>query len=262
MIQSDFSGKLIDETSKLGSKIYDDLAQPSIKEVGDVLGRSVKLLLSPVRGMCWGFEQIEKVVTEELENRLNKIPEENHKTPDPEIAVPLMQALQYTAQNETLREMYLNLLANAMDSSKDKDVHPSFVELIKQMNSLDAKVFEKLSLTQGYQQVINPQVTITETNRWYGNATPEWFIGWTIPGFSIFDVSASLVRLGKFGIIELMYDQTLVMNDSEELKAHPELIQILTAYRTAYPDKTLDLTFTDSVIYVNEYGQQFRRVCM
>ena len=143
-----------DGVSQVAPEIYKDLAQPAFQEVGTVAGRSAKALLSPVRAMLWGWERIEDVVVNGVNKRLESIPENRLKTPDPEIAVPLIQALSYTAQNETLREMYLNLLSNSMDIEKVKTVHPSFVELIKQMSSLDAKVFDKLSDTKGYQKIM------------------------------------------------------------------------------------------------------------
>lgn len=71
-----------------------------------------------------------------------------------------MQALTYTAQNETLREMYVNLLANSMNTDKNSVVHPSFVEIIKQMNSLDAKVFDEIAKTNAYQKVMNPKIML------------------------------------------------------------------------------------------------------
>lgn len=264
MIPSDPSDKLIDEASKLAPKVYDDLAQPAAKEIGQVAGRTVKALLSPIRAMLWGWERIEKVVNEGMEKRLNNIPEENLKTPDPEIAVPALQALSYTAQNETLREMYLNLLANSMDSSKDKFVHPSFVELIKQMNSLDAKVFEKLNEQLGYINVVNPYLSLVGTNQNYVNALPEWFTGWVIPDYDIFEVSASIIRLGKFGIIELLFDRTTGGGTPPDhnLATHESLVTILQMYRTRMPNQEITITYTDSIIYVNEYGKQFKKACL
>lgn len=261
MIPSDPSNKLIDEASKLAPKVYEDLAHPATKEIGHVAGRTVKALLSPLRAMLWGWERIEQVVTEGMEKRLNNIPIENLKTPDPEIAVPAIQALSYTAQNETLREMYLNLLANSMDSTKDKDVHPSFVELIKQMNSLDAKVFKILSQNLGYQEIINPYVTIVELKKHFINGAPEWFMGWDIPGHDIFEVSASIVRLGKFGLIDLLYDRT-ASDASGTLKSHPLLVELLQRFKNLNPGIQIDITATDSVLYINEYGKQFIKACI
>ena len=254
--------KVIEEASKLLPEVYKDLAQPIAKEIGTVLGRSAKALLFPIRGFLWGWEKIEQVVTEGVEKRFEKIPEEKRKTPDPEIAVPIMQVLTYTAQNETLREMYLNLLANSMNTDKEKDVHPSFVELIKQMNSLDAKVFDKLTNVKGYQKAINPYISILKENKNFIDATPEWFLGWTIEGYNIFDISSSLIRLSKFGLIELMFDRTAGKDGYQQLKEHQVLLEILDKYRQLNPEFELEITETKSIVYVNEYGKQFKKACM
>lgn len=253
--------KITDEAAKLAPEVYKDLVQPAAKEVGVVAGRSVKALLSPVRGFLWGWEQIEKLVVDGVNKRLENIPEEQRKTPEPEIAVPLIQALSYTAQNETLREMYLNLLANAMDSSMDKTVHPSFVELIKQMNSTDAKVFEKLSSVKGYQKALNPSIAIKNQRKVFIGATPEWFVGWKIDGFDIFEISSSIIRLSKFGLVELMFDRTAGKDSYDELKAHEELTAILNRYQAANLTAELEVTAMNSILYVNEYGKQFKSAC-
>jgi hypothetical protein len=252
---------MMEEASKLIPEVYKDLAKPATQEVGNIAGRTVKALLSPVRAFLWSWEKIEEVVEEGINKRFEKIPEEHRKSPDPEIAVPLMQALTYTAQNETLREMYLNLLANAMDSSKDKKVHPSFVELIKQMNSLDAKVFDKLSLDKGYQKVINPHISLKGKGKTFIDATPEWFLGWTISEYDIFDISSSIVRLSKFGLVELLFDRTAGKDEYDELKNHQELKNILSKYQVANIGTELEIIGTKSILYVNEYGKQFLSAC-
>jgi hypothetical protein len=254
--------EITDEAKKLLPQIYADVAQPAVKEIGSVLGRSVKALLTPLRGFLWGREQIERIVIEGVEKRLESRPEENMKTPDPEIAVPVIQALSYTAQNETLREMYLNLLANSMDKSQDKNVHPSFVEIIRQMNTLDARLFKILSPITGYLSAINPSINIIGENKFLVNKTPEWFIDVSINGYDAFDISASLVRLGRLGIIELMYDRTAGKGRSEELKKSPLLLSVLKKCQSEHPDLQLEIGTTDSLIHINEFGKQFARSCL
>ena len=254
--------KLTDEVTRLAPEVYKDLVKPAAQEVGVVAGRSAKALLSPVRAFLWSWERIEQLVVDGVNRRFEKIPEKQRKTPDPEIAVPLIQSLTYTAQNDTLREMYLNLLANSMNAAMDKNVHPSFVDLIKQMNPLDAHVFEKLAGEAGYQKVINPNVAIKNQGKIFINAVPEWFIGWKIDGHDIFETSASMLRLSKFGLIELMFDRTAGSESYDELRIHPELVPILDRYRRANPSLELELTATHSILYVNEYGRQFKAACM
>jgi hypothetical protein len=262
--------EITDEAKKLLPQVYADAAQPTVKEIGDVLGRFVRVLLAPLRVFLWGWEQIEQILIEGVAQRLKSRPEENLKTPDPEIAVPLMQTLSYTAQNETLREMYLNLLANSMDKLQEKNVHPSFVEIIRQMNTLDAKLFKVLAPKNGYLPVINPYISVVRESmlrivgecRFLINKTPEWFIGMNIDGYDAFDISASLVRLRRLGIIELMYDKGIRQDRIEELKRSPVLVSILKQCQSEYPDLRLEIYTTDSVIHVNEFGKQFARSCL
>lgn len=261
MVDPESSNEIIKEVKALTGEVYKDIAKPALQEVGSVAGRTVKALLFPIRGLLWGWEKIEEMVEDGLKKRLDKIPEERRKSPEPEIAVPLLQALTYTAQNETLREMYINLLANSMDKEKDKVVHPSFVEIIKQMNALDAKVFERLSSAYGYQTIINPTIGLINESKFLGSATPDWYMGWTINGYTEFDVSASLVRISKFGLIELMLDRTTGVEGYEEIKQNKFLIDILMQKKIENPNYQLEIKKTDSIVYVNEYGKQFKSAC-
>ncbi|MGQ7944447.1 DUF4393 domain-containing protein [Flavobacterium sp. WC2509] len=261
MIDKETSKEIINEVKALTTEVYKDTASPALQEVGSVAGRTVKALLSPLRGMLWGWERIEGYVEESVKKRLDKIPEDKRKSPEPEIAVPLLQALTYTAHNETLREMYINLLANSMNADKENIVHPSFVELIKQMNSLDAKVFDELSKTNHYQKILNPKIMLKGQGKFFSNATPEWYVGWTIEGFSEFDVSASFVRLSKFGLIELMFDRTAGKDGYAEIRNTQFLLAILTKYQLADTNSELEIGGTESIVYVNEYGLQFKNAC-
>ena len=246
---------------ELSKEIYKDAASPAVSEVGKVAGRSVKALLSPIRGFLWCWEKIEEYVEQAVQKKLEGVPEERLKSPEPEIAVPLIQSLSYTAQNETLRDMYIALLANSMDKSKQNVVHPSYVEIIRKMNRLDALVFENLSASSGYIKVVNPQISISGTNKIYTNSLPEWYLGWTVDGYDEFAVSASLVRLSKFGIIELMYDRSIEDADYSGLKHTPFIEKMLAGHQAVHPNEVLCVTETKSVVFVNEYGKQFREAC-
>lgn len=261
MIDPESSKEILNEAKALTPEVYKDIAKPALQEVGSVAGRTVKALLSPIRGMLWGWEQIEMFVEEGVKKKFERIPEERRKSPEPEIAVPLLQALTYTAQNETLRDMYINLLANSMDSDKEKVVHPSFVEIIKQMNTLDAKVFEKLAQSFHYQKIINPTIAVKNEAKFLSNATPDWYLGWTIEGYTEFDVSASLVRISKFGLIELMLDRTAGKDGYDVLENTKFLTDTLEIFKIRNPHLELEIKSTESIVYVNEYGQQFKSAC-
>lgn len=261
VLDPESSKEIFNEAKALAPEVYKDVAKPALQEVGSVAGRTVKALLSPLRGLLWGWEKIEVFVENAVKERLDRIPDDKRKSPDPEIAVPLLQALTYTAQNETLRDMYVNLLANSMNIDKNNIVHPSFVEIIKQMNSLDAKVFDELAQETGYQKILNPKIMLKGQGKFFSNATPEWYTGWKIDGYSEFDVSASLVRLSKFGLIELMFDRTAGNDGYEEIRQKPFLQSIFHKYKLENPTIELEIGGTESIFYVNEYGLQFKNAC-
>jgi hypothetical protein len=249
----------VEESKALVKPVYEDLAQTAVKEVGTTLGRTVHTLLFPVRGLCWGFEKIEEIVTSGLEKRLEKVSEDKRHTPEPEIAVPLMQALTYTAQNDTLREMYLNLLANAMNGDYDKVVHTSYVEIIKQMNRLDVLVFTKIAKENGYIKAITPNIALKGTDKVFSKALPMWFLGWVIEEFDIFDISACLVRLSRLGLIDLMYDRTAGSDNYDELESSDLIVSWVNAYRVKHD---VELVSMKNVLFVNEFGQRFAEACL
>jgi hypothetical protein len=124
---------------------YDDALQPVAKEAGKALGtigKTVNIVLAPLRGMVWSWEQIEIYISDVVERKIRarKVPVERIITPDPDVAVPALEAMRYSK----LRENYANLLATAMDSATAAEAHPSFVEILKQLTSDEAKILEYL----------------------------------------------------------------------------------------------------------------------
>jgi hypothetical protein len=95
--------------------------------------------------MVWSYEKIKEQFIPRLEEKLKSVPAENIITPEPSIAVPVIEALRYTGHNDELRELFSSLLAAAMNSDTAFKAHPSFVELIKQINSDEAKIIKLFS---------------------------------------------------------------------------------------------------------------------
>ena len=124
---------------------YDDALQPVARETGKALGtlgKTINMALSPLRGFVWSWEQIESYVSQTIERKLNerKVPKERIQIPDPDVAVPTLEALRYSK----LRENYANLLATSMDSATSKQAHPAFAEILKQLTPDEAKIIEFL----------------------------------------------------------------------------------------------------------------------
>ena len=57
--------------------------------------------------------------------------------------------------NEELRNMYANLLASSMNKTVKNHVHPSFVEIIKQLSPDEAKILQRI-----YRDKVLPTVSV------------------------------------------------------------------------------------------------------
>ena len=131
------------ETAKAVTKeVYADVGHPIAKPTGELVGlvpRAIRAALAPVEK--WVLEREYNVAETKklLEEKLKNIPPEQIEAPEVHIAVPALQYISYCMDNDELRDMYANLLANSMNKVVKNGVHPGFVEIIKQLCPDEAK---------------------------------------------------------------------------------------------------------------------------
>jgi hypothetical protein len=98
-------------------EIYQDAAQPAVKQVGQALEKTIKtarFVLAPVEYIAAQHVRWERY----LERISEKVPEENLIEADPQIAGPVFENLRYAKENSLIAEMFLNLLARAIDKER------------------------------------------------------------------------------------------------------------------------------------------------
>jgi hypothetical protein len=149
---------IIDATTSLvkAIPIYEDLLQPAAQELGSTLvtlAKTVNIALSPVSLMVWSYDRIKEFVLIDLSEKLRKTPQENIVTPNPMVAGPALEALTYAGNDKTLRNMYANLIANAMDEKTKSVAHPSFVEVIKQLSPQEALILLLISQQNKFPEI-------------------------------------------------------------------------------------------------------------
>jgi len=76
---------------------------------------------------------------EDLAAKMADVPDEEVRTPKASIAGPAMQGLGFSLDELSLKDMYLELLAHASDSRTSDDAHPSFADVIRQLDSVEAE---------------------------------------------------------------------------------------------------------------------------
>ena len=95
-------------------KIYDNLASGTVREVGDLAKNTVKAarcVLAPIDYLATQQDRFQRY----LERVNNKVPEDQRVNAHPQIADPVMDNLKYVEEESVITEMFLNLLARAID---------------------------------------------------------------------------------------------------------------------------------------------------
>lgn len=194
---------------------YDDVVKDVAKETGKALGlipRTINAALLPLRIWIerqeYNLEETKKLLAIKLEH----INPEKIVTPEPYIAIPVMQAISYCMDSEELRNLYANLLAKSMIKATKDDIHPSFVEIIKRMSPRDASNMEVISKSGISLPVAKFQVYSGGPGRpIYKNRYQEIFL--TNPHYlDIPKQSISINVLINLGLIEINYDSPVMDN--------------------------------------------------
>ena len=126
-------------------KIYDDTLHPAAVSFGDILSyfpRTLGVWLQKWKKWVIKKEVDFALFEKELYEKLKDTPEEKLSEPEPYVIIPLIQQYSYSYTNEQLRKMYINLLVSSMNTDKKWDVHPSFVDLIRQLTPDESKLIE------------------------------------------------------------------------------------------------------------------------
>jgi len=80
---------------------------------------------------------------EKYEQKIKDIPKDNIKEVEPEIAIPIIEKLSYTS-NEDLANAYANLLANASQKDKVNLIHPGFINKLQNLAPDEVNILEYL----------------------------------------------------------------------------------------------------------------------
>lgn len=256
--------KAIVEAAKGQAKeIYDDGLKPAIQEIGGALGTVFGLvnnvIFYPLKlanvTLKYKYEQF--IV--DMESRANKIPEDKIIEPPLNIVGPTMEALKYTIDTEELREMYLNLLSSSMNIETVKYSHPGYVDIIKQMSPLDAKIFKIIS--EKY-QIPCSRVTIGFGDRMYRKAMPKIFAPDVIvENYDPFLISSSIENLCRLGLITHL-ENGLLGYDYNKFKDHNFVRDRFTLFKGIRGEGELEIKVTDEVLRINDFGGNFANACL
>lgn len=194
-----------------------------------------------------------------LHDRLDCISKDNIVPPDPRIAVPALQNASITREEE-IRILYANLLANSMNNIVKNGIHPSFIEIIKQLTPDEAKILRYLHMHYPFAPVITLRY---EDEKHAGVDVIKHFsnLGELSHCERPFEVSMYFDNLIRLGLIEITMSSSIVdKSHYEPLKNHQYIKHIVSS--TKSNEKYNRTVYKEGYLSVTDLGRAFCDVCL
>jgi hypothetical protein len=245
--------------------IVHDLARPAAKQIGGTLAGVVRVALSPANFVVWGFDQAVEFAKEKAAEILEarKVPPERVVPPAPEIAGQIVHMLRFAEQDSATRDLYLNLLATAMDRRGRS--HPAFVEVIRQLSPDEARLIPTFVAVRGAITMM-PMVEVSLTA---AADDGHYKVG---SGFVLSpsdDASVippqSVTNLERLGLLRTQTREALTGFDAKYgvLENHPFIQVAVSQHRAAVIEELKEKPqFTRGSAVVTEFGYDFGMACV
>ena len=260
----------INDTAKevakeIAKDVYADVGSPVAKPTGELIGlipRAIKAAFSPLEQWILKREYNVEKTKLLLEEKLKNVDPDLIETPEPHIAVPALQYISYCMDNDELRDMYANLLANSMNKVVKNGVHPGFVEIIKQLCPDEAKVLKYLSLintipTITIRQVDEFKISGIDIIKNFSN------VGELVKCEEPYDINKYFDNLIRLGLLEASEQFSSISDEKnyEPLNNHPFIQNKIDTTPFINPDCN-KIQMKKGFMRLTDYGKAFCKICI
>lgn len=135
---------LVKASSNVLCQFYQDMAQPSVKAMGQALATVFELCPNSLLSLKLWSEKRKLNFTKRLneyKEKLEQIPEEKRIEVDTQIGTPIVERLTYTT-NDEIADLFTTLLANASNIETVNRAHPAFIDIIGRLSEDEAKIIQ------------------------------------------------------------------------------------------------------------------------
>ena len=256
--------EVLKQTEGVAIEVYKDALRPIVKPMGEIFGflpRTLKLALSGWEKWLINGEESLRLTSDAVCEKLKGISEEKLVEPEPYVAIPAIQQLSYCQNNEDLRDLYANLLAASMNTDKKWQVHPAFVDIIKQLTPDEAKIIKSIP---AFKNNFMPAIDVKLYDKNQGDATGHqlFITNFTNIGLEVIEnkmnICSYIDNLLRLNILES--PPTSHLTDNKEylsLENHP----ILNALIPPIYKKLYRIEYNHRVLLITNFGLLFKQIC-
>lgn len=257
-------GNVIDKALGQAAEDFGKEIAPLGQKAGALVYRVGDLLIRALQPLVFGLEKTADWIHQAVTTRLKNVPQENIVAPNPRIAVPAMQALTYSIEDETIRDMFANLLAADMNSETKGKVHPAFVEMIKELSPVDARVLQIVAR----QPQIEFEGRFSAGSKW---ASAGYATTVEVAGVETLQIRRALSNLKRLEIVEARENAfPLIEGAEKEERDLRALAEPAAKELNEMPDEekskrgfsgNINIVVNKIGIYTTPLGQDFAAIC-
>ena len=208
---------------------------------------------------------------QELDSKINKVPIENIVEAEMHIIGPTLESSKYYFEKEDLRNMFTSLIASSIDKTKSNLIHPSFVEIIKQLSTFDAQTLIDLKIGVNEFNGLRgfPIVNYTLENSSGGCNIAYQHIPLNLAKQTCLDeilasnTCKSLINLERLGIIHISYKTCLhqdIFNYS--IFNHTVYSKAISSYIKKSPQNDSYIIIQKGMLKFTQFGIDFVKTCL
>lgn len=230
----------------------------SENDLKDVFVQSISRALEPF----WESAEAQRGYVEFLRDlalKLKYVPLAKIVTPNAAIAGPIFSGLRYSVQDADTRELYLALLATAMNGETAHEAHPAFVDMIRQMTGDEIALARHLCAGHKF----CPIITVRLLQDGVGTLV-------VLRNFSLIGLEAGcshpelapayLDNLGRLNLLEVQSSKEYADRQVYKgLENHPQIVDLIRAIdRNAEQQAILER----GLVRVTSLGLLFHKTCL
>ncbi|SKA62407.1 protein of unknown function [Succinivibrio dextrinosolvens DSM 3072] len=177
-----------------------------------------------------------------MESKLKQVDPDKIVSPEAYVAIPALESLSYSMDSVELRNLYANLLANAMNKDVKEKVHPAFIEIIRQLTPNEAKLLEII-----FKAKIAPVLDLELDNE-SGTLLQQYNFTW-ITEFEYEEIAIAINNFERIGLIEIPFIENYVddklyecVRVTQTYKNHKEYLEKLNKGRVEENKKIIKKT--------------------
>lgn len=235
-------------------------AGTNLAQAALTIAKTINNALLPLAAINFAFDKARRYFSEhfqkDITEKTKSIPLEHLTEPKASLAGPALQGLAFTHEEPNLKDMYLSLLATAMDNRNLSIAHPAFVEIIKQLEGEEARLLQTILQTPNSLPIVQIHKTTSGQE------------GWSVLAMHLMDLRNKTMKEAsenpdlpamvdnwvRLGLVDVTYDHFLMdKNAYGWAEIRPEYLRLKAEHETEN-DK---LSFLRGCISRNSFGQKF-----